>query len=275
MSGGRVLIVNADDLGMSHAVDEGIIHAHREGIVTSASLMVHGVSAARAIARAREEAPGLGLGLHLDFGHWDHDTGEWLAAYLRPDLEDADAVKAELEAQLQAFTDMTGKAPTHLDSHQHVHREEPLRSMSSKAAAGLGAPLRDLTPGVRYEGGFYGQTGAGEPLPDAITPGALCALIDSLEPGVTELGCHPGLGMGSESSYAAEREAEVEALCHPSARDAIQRGKVNLVSFAALRDLGCDIAQGYHYARPMAAEAMTELLGRVGTIHDEQVPAGS
>jgi diguanylate cyclase (GGDEF)-like protein len=43
----------------------------------------------------------------------------------------------------------------------------------------------------------------------------------------------------------------------------------------ALRALGCDIAQGYHYARPMDAERMTELLTRVGTIHDEQVPAGS
>jgi diguanylate cyclase (GGDEF)-like protein len=43
----------------------------------------------------------------------------------------------------------------------------------------------------------------------------------------------------------------------------------------ALRDLGCDIAQGYHYARPMAGPQMTDLLERVGTIHDEQVPAGS
>ncbi len=38
---------------------------------------------------------------------------------------------------------------------------------------------------------------------------------------------------------------------------------------AALRELGCDIAQGYHYGRPMAAERMTELLGRMGTIHDD------
>jgi diguanylate cyclase (GGDEF)-like protein len=42
----------------------------------------------------------------------------------------------------------------------------------------------------------------------------------------------------------------------------------------ALRELGCDIAQGFHYARPMPAEQMTEMLTRVGTIH-EQVPAGS
>jgi diguanylate cyclase (GGDEF)-like protein len=44
---------------------------------------------------------------------------------------------------------------------------------------------------------------------------------------------------------------------------------------SALRDLGCDIAQGFHYARPMAAEAMTELLARVGTIHDVPAPSGS
>jgi diguanylate cyclase (GGDEF)-like protein len=38
----------------------------------------------------------------------------------------------------------------------------------------------------------------------------------------------------------------------------------------ALRALGCDIAQGYHYARPMLGERLSELLDRVGTIHDAQ-----
>ena len=41
---------------------------------------------------------------------------------------------------------------------------------------------------------------------------------------------------------------------------------------SALRDLGCDIAQGYHFARPMGGEQMSELLARVGTIHDGSVP---
>jgi EAL domain-containing protein (putative c-di-GMP-specific phosphodiesterase class I) len=41
---------------------------------------------------------------------------------------------------------------------------------------------------------------------------------------------------------------------------------------SALRDLGCDIAQGYHYARPMGSGQMSELLDRVGTVHDGSVP---
>jgi diguanylate cyclase (GGDEF)-like protein len=41
---------------------------------------------------------------------------------------------------------------------------------------------------------------------------------------------------------------------------------------AALRELGCDIAQGYHFARPMGGEQMSELLARVGTIHDGSLP---
>jgi diguanylate cyclase (GGDEF)-like protein len=46
---------------------------------------------------------------------------------------------------------------------------------------------------------------------------------------------------------------------------------------AALRELGCDIAQGYHFARPMPADALTELMARVGTLYAEsaQSPSGS
>lgn len=43
----------------------------------------------------------------------------------------------------------------------------------------------------------------------------------------------------------------------------------------ALRELGCDTAQGYHYGRLMAAEPMTELLARTGLLHEGQAPAGS
>src|SRR5438067_12769786 len=60
----RRLIVNADDFGMSEAVNEAIIRAHRQGVLTSASLMVTGEAAAQAVQLAKEN-PGLAVGLHL------------------------------------------------------------------------------------------------------------------------------------------------------------------------------------------------------------------
>ena len=60
----RRLIVNADDFGRSRAINEAVIRAHREGILTSASLMVNEPAADEAVALAREN-PGLGVGLHL------------------------------------------------------------------------------------------------------------------------------------------------------------------------------------------------------------------
>jgi hopanoid biosynthesis associated protein HpnK len=60
----RRLIVNADDFGRSQSINEAVVRAHREGILTSASLMVNEPWAGEAAALAREN-PGLGVGLHL------------------------------------------------------------------------------------------------------------------------------------------------------------------------------------------------------------------
>jgi hopanoid biosynthesis associated protein HpnK len=60
----RRLIVNADDFGRSHAINQAVIRAHREGVLTTASLMVNETAADEAVALARQN-PGLGVGLHL------------------------------------------------------------------------------------------------------------------------------------------------------------------------------------------------------------------
>ena len=59
------LIVNADDFGRSRSINEAVIRAHREGILTTASLMVNEPACAEAVALAKEN-PRLGVGLHLD-----------------------------------------------------------------------------------------------------------------------------------------------------------------------------------------------------------------
>lgn len=227
----RVLIVNADDLGLSSAVDAGIAEAHERGIVTSASLMVR-QGAAPAAAEYAAAHPALAVGLHVDLGQWDYVNGEWMVAYERCAPDDPAAVEAECRDQLRAFRDLLGRDPTHLDSHQHTHMSEPVAAVAERLAAELGVPLRARA--IRYEGGFYGQTGKGEPWPDAIAVENLLTILAALPAGRTELGCHPGLGMGAESSYGSEREVEVRTLCDPRVGAEIVAEGIELRSFAEL-----------------------------------------
>jgi chitin disaccharide deacetylase len=232
MTAARVLIVNADDLGLSEAVNAGIVAAHERGIVTSASLMVR-QGAASAAASYAGTRPELAVGLHIDLGQWDYEKGEWMVAYQRCPPEDEAAVEAECRAQLDGFRRLLDRDPTHLDSHQHTHMSEPVASVADRLAAELGVPLR-ARGRIRYEGGFYGQTGKGEPVPDAISVQGLIRTLASMPAGWTELGCHPGLEMREESSYGREREVEVQALCDPRVMEAIETEGVELRSFAQL-----------------------------------------
>ena len=229
MSEERFLVVNADDLGLSEAVNEGIFGAHAEGVVTSASLMVR-QGAAPAAAEAAPSYPELVIGLHLDLGEWIYERGEWIQAYLHCDTDDRDAVEAECRAQLERFRALLGRDPTHLDSHQHVHESEPVAGVAEALAAELGVPLRNRA--IRYEGGFYGQSGRGEAFPEGISPERLVALIRELPPGWTEIGCHPAAGPVPTSSYDAERQVELRTLCDPPIREALNVTNVKLCSFA-------------------------------------------
>ena len=226
----RRLVVNADDLGLSPGINAGILRAHAEGIVTSASLMVRG-EAAEAAAAAAAEHPRLGLGLHVDLAEWECVGGEWRPSYEVVDASDPAAVAAELERQLDAFRALCGGAPTHLDSHQHMHREEPVRSILGVRARELRLPLRHHGR-VRYCGAFYGQGRGGVPQPEAITAAALVRLIAALPEGATELCCHPAAAAaGGSLAYGAERLAELEALVDPVAREAVEAAGVRLCTF--------------------------------------------
>ena len=233
MTADRFLIVNADDFGQSPGINRGVIRAHQHGIVTSATLMVRWPAAEDAAAYARSHSD-LSVGLHLDLGEWEYVAGEWRARYEVVDTEDPTAVEAEVGHQLETFCRLLGRHPTHLDSHQHVHRHEPARSSLQRAGERLGVPVRHLTSGVRYRGDFYGQDGRGWPVPDAITVEALVGLLAGLPAGVTELGCHPGEPEGLDSTYRTERAVEMETLCEPRVRAAVADSGIRLRSFAGL-----------------------------------------
>jgi predicted glycoside hydrolase/deacetylase ChbG (UPF0249 family) len=229
----RLLVVNADDFGLGTGVNAGVARGHRDGIVTSASLMVHGPAAGEA-ARLAGEHPRLGVGLHVDIGEWACRDGGWVPVYERVRADDPAAVAAEVAGQLARFRSLTGRDPTHLDSHQHAHRNPPLRDVLREAAARLGVPLRHFSDRVTYRGDFYGQTADGRPWPDGIRPEALAAVIRTLPAGVTELGCHPAAAAGLPTAYDRERVDELAALCHPAVRAAVAEAGVRLVTFADL-----------------------------------------
>lgn len=230
----RFLIINADDFGLTPAVNRGVATAHERGVVTSASLMVRGAAAVAAgeYARAHTE---LAVGLHIDLAEWSFVDGEWRPDYEVVDARDADAVAAEVGRQLAAFVELVDRTPTHLDSHQHVHREEPVASLLGKIAGDLDVPLRGCDPRVDHRGDFYGQSGKGEPAPQLITVDALERVIVSLGDGWTELACHPGEPDDElESMYGTERSQELATLCDPRVREVIDREGIELCSFADL-----------------------------------------
>lgn len=225
----RELVVNADDLGLSPGVNRGIARAHLEGIVTSASLMVRQPAAEHA-AELIHELPSLGVGLHVDLAEWAAEPSGWTPRYMFVDDEDELAVAQEVEQQLLLFESLIGWMPDHLDSHQHAHRSDPLRSILGRLAKELRVPLR-FHSRFDYFGGFYGQGRKGQTLPDAISPQGLRAAAAELPDGASELCCHPAADLDFQSSYNVERLRELETLCHPRVWEAVTADGFALDSF--------------------------------------------
>jgi hopanoid biosynthesis associated protein HpnK len=132
----RNLIVNADDLGWTEGVNRGIAETHRNGIVTSASLLANGAAFASGVELART-TPGLGVGLHLNLSDGlPVAKRQWVTTLLNGRGELAgrpeslllrlarrsvllDEVEREWDAQIQKVRDC-GIELTHLDGHKHV-----------------------------------------------------------------------------------------------------------------------------------------------------------
>jgi chitin disaccharide deacetylase len=236
----RWLVVNADDFGLADSVNDGIVSAHEKGLVTATTLMVRRPAAAAA-ARAAARLPRLDVGIHVDLGEWNYRNGEWVADDVVVDPEDEEAVTAEVARQLDSFRSLTGRDPTHLDSHQHVHRTPPASRVLRRLGRRLRVPVRHQSPHITYRGDFYGQTGKGVAYPEALTAEALVSLLRELPPGVTELGCHPGSADPDlPNTYREEREVELAVLCDPEVRAAVDAAGIALTSFTGLPALAGD-----------------------------------
>lgn len=155
MSDAIRLVVNADDFGISPRINEGILRAHREGIVTSTSLMAVGRAFEHAVDCCRM-VPTLDVGVHLTLvaarpllpdrstlvgadGNFPKGAGALLRRWLAGSIRPAD-VQAEWVAQIERVLDQ-GIPVTHLDSHQHVHTLPGLADLSRLLAAQYHIPF--------------------------------------------------------------------------------------------------------------------------------------
>jgi chitin disaccharide deacetylase len=249
---GRVLVVNADDFGLTGGVSRGILDAHRRGIVTSTTALAN-LPPAPGLDAEAASLPGLGIGLHVNLtwgppvspaptvaslvdgqGRFERDLAV-VEARARPD-----DVRREIDAQLEAFARRFGRAPTHLDSHHHVHRRPRVGEIVLGVALGAGLPLRSqdagFREGLRRRGArtpdhFVGGDGA-EPY---WTSQRLLDTLAGLPVGLTELMCHPGYydDALAYSRYGKQRETELAALCDPEARATVERLGIRLCHFAS------------------------------------------
>lgn len=147
----RRLLINADDYGLSHGVNSGIIEAAETGVVRSASMMVNLPGFDDAVARARSR-PSLSLGLHLNLttgkpltaapSLTNRKTGElyslpFLVARASLGRVNTSEVERECVAQIDRMIEV-GISPTHLDSHRHIHAHPALWNAVLEAASSRG-----------------------------------------------------------------------------------------------------------------------------------------
>jgi predicted glycoside hydrolase/deacetylase ChbG (UPF0249 family) len=229
------LVVNADDLGLHPRIDEGILRAHREGILTSATVLATGRNAERAVAQAK--AQGLAVGLHLCLTTglepaagaanvpslapggrfrraWPQLVTAWATGVIH-----LGEVEREFTAQLDRLRAL-GAEPDHLDGHQHLHllpgisravevlaarnhlpvrwpSELPRRSWLSHPGAGAKSALLTALGRATPPRGALRVKALGIAASGCLNEATLLELLDSLAEGDAEIGCHPGLSPGS------------------------------------------------------------------------------
>jgi predicted glycoside hydrolase/deacetylase ChbG (UPF0249 family) len=269
----KQLVVNADDFGFTPDVNEGIVEAHRNGILTATTLMANGAAFDDAIRCARE-APALDIGCHLVLiGGASLVSGKTLPAGV-PQLVAALARREihpyhELSAQVRKIL-AAGVRPTHLDTHKHTHLAPPVLDAVARLGQEFGIPwvrrpfdfplnsLRGAIPRVkRLTSGALGLLRrrfhtvlsrhglrttdhfAGFQITGRFRTEELVQLLAILPDGSTELMCHPGrCGPAlrqARTRLKESREEELRALTAPAVREALSAHGIELVSYAGLR----------------------------------------
>jgi predicted glycoside hydrolase/deacetylase ChbG (UPF0249 family) len=258
----KLLIINCADLGLCHAATVGVYDALREGIGTSASLIVPAPWARESASRFRGEDVGVQLTLNAE-----HDRYRWAPITHAPSLLDGDGgfprtvtdvwdhadldeVRRECRAQVERAV-LWGFDISHLAAHLDalVLRPEffdiyldlavdfglPLRLLGPEAEPNAGFPLRSLAAeaGVLFADRFVS-------LPVLGTRQAFATLLQTLEPGLTELTLRPAVDTPELRAIAADWESrvadEVLLVADRGLDQLVEDAGVTLLGYRSLRD---------------------------------------
>lgn len=157
-----LLIVNADDFGLSKGQNYGIVECFRHGVVSSTTALVNAEGIEHA-AQLRHELPGLGVGLHftLTMGKplsplpsltREGVLGKWVWQMAEEGDLPLNEIRIELQAQYQRFIEIFGCAPDHIDSHHHVHMFKQIFPIVAEFAKEKSLPMRVDRPLACQEG---------------------------------------------------------------------------------------------------------------------------
>lgn len=249
------LVVTADDFGLTPGVTDGILAAHRDGIVTRTSIIAAGRAFEYAVEQARAH-PSLGLGLHFTL------VEEQAVSDPRVQLPKSyggvvlgrvplSFVEAELRAQLRKCLD-AGLTLTHIDSHQHVHALPSIMGIVLRVAEehgirrvrlpldlpSLRSPAKSALcwlaryDAARNPGRFVCDRMAGLFESGSLNEAALLRIVDLLGEGITELVCHPGhadaLCREHYAHWNYHWDTELAALTSPKVRERLRLHSVVL-----------------------------------------------
>jgi predicted glycoside hydrolase/deacetylase ChbG (UPF0249 family) len=267
----RRLVVNADDFGFTHDVNDGIVEAHRKGILTATTLMANGAAFDHAVTLARKNSS-LDIGVHLvlvsgrSLLDCDRPLPATVSEMLKAVVTGRLRVYEELDAQVRKIVD-AGIQLTHLDAHKHTHLFPPVLNAVARLSKKYGIrwvrrpfdyPLnpqgvppakRLLSRGLgflrRHFHNVLSSSGcrttdhfAGFQITGRFGPEDLARLIRQLPEGSTEFMCHPGFCgpelMAARTRLKESRMKELEALTSSAVWAAIEESGVQLVSY---RDL--------------------------------------
>ncbi len=249
-----LLIVNADDFGLSKGQNYGIVEACRHGVVTSTTAMVNGDAIEHA-AQLSRALPELGVGMHfvLTLGlpltpmpglTREGQLGKWIWEMAEQGTLPLEEIARELDCQFNRFVDLFGREPTHIDSHHHVHMIPAIFPLVAEFARRKGVALRvdllvegieelsaDLPPTTDgFSSAFYG---------DEISEALFLSVLDrSVQQGERslEVMAHPAFIDNTirKSAYCWPRLTELDVLTSTSLKYAIAERGYRLGTFGDL-----------------------------------------